>query len=91
MKIERLGDEGSDPLFPAVQLSFFEELPDPFNHSIDLTVRQERMHRQAQNPRTQQICIRTSRGSELGESFLPVKRVRIMDERGNTQFLQVRS
>jgi hypothetical protein len=59
------------------------------NDAIGLAIAEERVHGQAQYPRTEEVGVGTTGGTEFCEGFLPVQRNRVMHERRNVQFGKV--
>ena len=56
-----------------------KEFVDALNHATHIGIQQKSMHRQAQHPRAEQLCIWTTRRTELDEGFLAVQRNGVMD------------
>src|SRR5438477_12788707 len=61
------------------------------DHTIDVHIRQKRVHRQADDTRTDLIRIRATRGTKLRKGFLTMQRNRIMNQRRDIALFEVRT
>src|SRR2546426_5949000 len=68
-----------------------KELANGLDNLVDITIGEKRVHGQAQHTRADLICVWTTVRAELRECGLPVQGNRIVDQRWNAVFRQIRT